>query len=144
MKTAFSLKDFYRQLGGLNAKSVVVFMDACFSGAQRGDGMLMAARGVAIKPLEQKPQLGNTIVFSAASNNETAWNYKEKGHGLFTYFLLKKLRESKGQTTLGELDAFITRNVKRSIVDLPYAKKQTPKTDASPTLINDWQNMKLK
>lgn len=144
MKTAFSLKDFYRQLGGLNAKSVVVFMDACFSGAQRGDGMLMAARGVAIKPQEQKPQLGNTIVFSAASNNETAWPYKEKGHGLFTYFLLKKLRESKGQTTLGELDAFITRNVKRSIVDLPYAKKQTPKTDASPTLIIDWQNMKLK
>lgn len=144
MKTAFSLKDFYNQLGALNAKSVTVFMDACFSGAQRGDGMLMAARGVAIKPQEETPQQGNTVVFSAASSNETAWPYKEKGHGLFTYFLLKKLRESKGEMTLGELDEYITKNVKRSIVDLPYAKKQTPKTDVSPVIINNWQDMKLK
>lgn len=144
LKTAFSLKSFYNELGKLNAKSVTVFLDACFSGAQRGEGMLTAARGVAIAPREETPQQGNTIVFSAASGKETAWPYNEKGHGLFTYFLLKKLRESKGETTLGELDDYIQRNVKRSIVDLPYAKKQTPKSDPSPALSNSWRTMKLK
>lgn len=144
LKTAFSLKTFYDELGRLNAKSVTVFLDACFSGAQRGEGMLAAARGVAIAPREETPQQGNTIVFSAASGKETAWPYNEKGHGLFTYFLLKKLRESKGETTLGELDDYIQRGVKRSIVDLEYAKKQTPKADPSPALLNSWRTMKLK
>lgn len=144
LKSAFRLRDFYDALGKLNAKSVTVFLDACFSGAQRGEGMLMAARGVAIKPQEEAPKLGNTVVFSAASGNETAWPYKEKCHGLFTYYLLKKLRESNGEATLGEIDAYIQKQVKRSIVDMPYAKKQTPVTDPSPRLFNTWQDMKLK
>ena len=145
LKTAFSLKTFYDELGRLNAKSVTVFLDACFSGAQRGEGMLMAARGVAIAPREETPQQGNTIVFSAASGKETAWPYNEKGHGLFTYFLLKKLRESNGEATLGELDSYIQKYVKRSIMDLGYdAKMQTPKATASPALANSWRTMKLK
>ena len=65
-------------------------MDACFSGAQRGEGMLISARGIALKTKQEIPQ-GNLIVFSAASDDQTAFPYKEKGHGLFTYYLLKKL-----------------------------------------------------
>jgi hypothetical protein len=41
-RSAYSLNELYSQLGELSAKQITVFMDACFSGAQRGDGMLMA------------------------------------------------------------------------------------------------------
>ena len=77
--------------------------------------MLASARGVALKAKGDVPQ-GNMVVFSAASGDETAYPYKEKGHGLFTYFLLKKLQESKGDCTLGELGEYIQTNVRQQSV----------------------------
>ena len=101
-EVCLSTKRLYDTLDGLHAKRVLVFMDACFSGAQRGEGMLASARGVALKVKQDAPQ-GNMVVFSAATGDETAYPYKEKGHGLFTYYLLKKLQDTKGDVTLGEL-----------------------------------------
>lgn len=141
-EVCFPVSRLYKELGDLNAKSVVVFMDACFSGAQRGEGMLASARGVAIKPKEEKVQ-GNMVVLSAATGEETAYPYKEKGHGMFTYFLLKKLQESKGSCTLGELSQYITTNVKRQSV-VVNRKSQTPTVVPSDNLRTGWEQMKLK
>lgn len=141
-EVCYSLARLYKELGGMNVKSVTVFMDACFSGTQRGDGMLTAARGVAIKAKPATPQ-GNMVVFSAASGDETAYPYKEKGHGLFTYYLLKKLQETKGDVTLGELGRYIVDNViKESVVS--NGKSQTPTVAASSSMANSWQSLKLK
>ncbi len=141
-EVCYSLARLYKELGGMNVKSVTVFMDACFSGAQRGDGMLTAARGVAIKAKPATPQ-GNMVVFSAASGDETAYPYKEKGHGLFTYYLLKKLQETKGDVTLGELGRYIVDNViKESVVS--NGKSQTPTVVPSDNVVNGWENMKLR
>ena len=99
-------------LSAVPSESVAVFLDACFSGTKRESGMLASARGVAIKVRDEAPQ-GNLVVFTAAQGDETAYQYAEKGHGMFTYFLLKKLQESKGDVTLGELGDYITNEVKR-------------------------------
>ena len=137
-----SVSKLYQELNSLNARSVIVFLDACFSGAQRGEGTLMAARGVAIKAKPATPQ-GNMVVFSAASGDETAYPYKEKGHGLFTYYLLKKLQETKGDVTLGELGRYIVDNVtKESVVS--NGKSQTPTVVPSDNVVNGWENMKLR
>ena len=121
--------------------SIIIFMDACFSGAQRGGEMLASARGVAIKVSAGKP-LGNMVVLSAAQGDETAFPYHAKGHGMFTYFLLKKLQETKGKVTLGDLSDYITDNVlKQSIV--VNRKSQTPTVIPSASLIN-WREMKLR
>ena len=71
-----------------------MFLDACFSGGGRDQGLL-AARGVKIKPKEES-FLGNMVVFASSSGEEKSLPYEEKQHGLFTYFLLKKLKETKG------------------------------------------------
>ncbi|MCD8290513.1 MAG: caspase family protein, partial [Prevotella sp.] len=95
MSTGYSLKSLYSSLGSLSANSVCVFLDACFSGKQRNEQQLLSdARGVR-KAKEETP-LGNMIVFSAAKDDETAHAYPEKGHGMFTYFLIKKIKETKG------------------------------------------------
>ncbi len=138
----YPVSKLYQELGGLNAKQVVVLMDACFSGAQRGDGMLASARGVALKPKEAAPQ-GKMVVFSAASSDETAYPYNEKGHGMFTYFLLKKLRDTKGNCTLQEIGEYIKQNVSQQSVVI-NRKKQTPTVIPSQALMNNWQTMKLK
>lgn len=130
LRTAYSLKEFYQGLGNLAAKNVTVFMDACFSGSKRGDGMLMAARGVAIKAKEEAP-VGNLVVFSAAQSDETAYPYKDKKHGLFTYYLLKKLQETKGEATLGELSDYIGTQVSRKSI-VSNGKSQTPSTSTQP------------
>ncbi len=141
VSTGYKLDGLYQELGLLPVKNITIFLDACFSGAQRSGEMLASARGVTIKTQQGKPT-GNMVVFSAAQEDETAYPYREKGHGLFTYFLLKKLQETKGNVTLGELGNYITTNVKqKSIVE--NRKSQTPTVIPSASLM-DWQSLKLK
>ncbi len=133
--------ELYSELASMNAKSVTVFLDACFSGAARGDGMLAAARGVAIKAKHNAPQ-GKMVVFSAATDDQTAYPIKEKGHGMFTYYLLKKLKETCGDVTLGELADYVFTNVTRQSA-VVNDKEQTPTTTAAPGY-TAWKSQKLR
>jgi hypothetical protein len=117
-------------------------MDCCFSGAERGNGMVVAARGVAIKVKSDKP-VGNTVVFTAATDKQTAFPYKEKGHGMFTYYLLKKLRDTKGDCTLGELGSYISDEVAKQAV-VTNGKEQTPVVLTAAGMTANWKTMKLK
>ena len=140
--TAIKLSEIYSRLNEYPTESTVVFLDACFSGAQRNGQMLAQARGVAIKPKEERPS-GNLIVFSAATGDETAYPYDDKGHGLFTYYLMKKLQESKGDVTLGELAVYLTDQVSREAI-VQNAKSQTPTVVPSAELGEQWKDLKLK
>lgn len=141
-ESAYSLDKLYKELGKMPAQRVTVFLDACFSGAKREGGMLASARGVAIKVKQTAPQ-GKMIVFTAAQGDETAYPYKDEQHGLFTYFLLKKLKESKGDITLGELGDYLTMEVKRqSFVE--NGKQQTPSVLPSMTFTDTWRKTMLK
>ena len=139
--TGFSLDKLYTMLGELPCKHVTVFLDACFSGSQRGDGMLANTRGVVIKERESDPR-GQMVVFSATESGETAWPYAEQGHGLFTYYLLKKLKETKGNVTYGELGDYIKKEVSRRAIRV-NSKPQTPTIKASGTLSDSWRKLKM-
>ena len=139
---SYPLKKFYSELSGMRADNVMVFLDACFSGATRGGGMLAEARGVALKPRTASPE-GNMFVLSAASDQETALPYKEKNHGLFTYFLLKKLQESKGNVSLQDLSRYVEETVKKNSLTV-NGKLQTPSTMVSGKLANEWGSKKLR
>ena len=103
--------------------------------------MLASARGVALKVKSGVPQ-GNMVVFSAAQGDETAYPLVDQQHGLFTYYLLKKLQETKGDVTLEDLGAYIITNVRQqSIVE--NGKSQTPAITASSEA-QDWQKWTLK
>ena len=142
VQSAYKLDDFYQRLGAMSAKSVTVFIDACFSGSKREEGMLASARGVAIKAKNGLPQ-GNMVVFSAATGDETAYPNNEEHHGMFTYYLLKKLQETEGDVTLKDLGNYITTNVRQQSI-VKNGKSQTPTITPSATLTADWQNWKLK
>jgi hypothetical protein len=137
-----SLSKLYSTLGNLGATTVYVMLDACFSGSLRGDGMLAQARGVAIKAKAAEPQ-GNMVVLSAAQGDETAYPYQGKSHGLFTYYLLKKLQESSGNVTIGELSDYVIENVRKTSVLENNGKLQTPTVRASLSSGDAWRNNKL-
>ncbi len=142
IESAYPLTKLYETLSELPAQSVTVFLDACFSGTKRDGQMLASARGVAIKakPAEAK---GKMVIFTAAQGDETAYPFTSQQHGMFTYYLLKKLQETKGDVTLGELGDYLTKEVKRQSFD-ENSKPQTPSVNASASLANSWKGMKLK
>lgn len=140
-QVCISLKDFYSRINAASMKQCIVFLDACFSGAQRGGDMIVSARAAKLKPKEAKPT-GHTIVFSATSGEQAAYSHKNERHGLFTYYLLKRLQETKGDVKLGELSDYLREKVElesRRINNAP----QTPTVSVSTSLENTWKNLRL-
>lgn len=141
-ETGLSLDSFYKRLSEMNARSVSVFLDACFSGARRDGEMLTSARAVVIQPKTAAPK-GNMFILSAACGQETALPYVEKNHGMFTYYLLKKLQESKGNATLKEIADYVKANVSRQSA-LVNKKNQTPTVQLSGKMGDDYKSKKLR
>ncbi|MDE5786476.1 MAG: caspase family protein, partial [Duncaniella sp.] len=140
-KTCYSMNELYKELGALDAKSVMVFLDACFSGAERSGNMIADARAVAVKPKKAAPK-GNMFVFSATSDKETALPFAEKNHGMFTYFVLQKLQKSKGDVTLKDLADFVTAEVKNRSTFV-NKKPQSPTVVTSGTMTDLWKTKKM-
>ena len=134
------LTDIYKSLTQFSTERVTVFLDACFSGGARGQG-LVAARGVKIKPKEESLN-GKLVVFSASSGDQSSLPYKEKGHGIFTYFLLKKLQDSKGEVSYKELSDYLRSQVSLQSVVI-NSKEQDPQTNVSPSAVAEWEKWKL-
>ena len=142
VNTGYPLEQLYKDLGSVNSKEVVVLLDACFSGAKREGGMLASTRVTALKVNQGEP-VGNVVVFSAAQGDETASSYKKEGHGLFTYYLLRELKDTKGNVTLKQLSDFVTDNVSKQSL-IANGKTQTPTIFSSKSIANSWENWKLK
>ena len=140
--SGLKLEDFYENLSSMPAKSILVLLDACFSGTKRDGGMLLATRGISIKPKIQVPD-GNLIIISATSDDQTAFPHENQKHGLFTYTLLRKIQESGGNITLGELADYVTESVKNQSIDI-IGKLQSPTVTVSSSLKNSWRSIKLK
>lgn len=141
LRFAINLKDLYAKLSQYPTQRVTVILDACFSGGARNQG-LVAARGVKVKPKESDLS-GNLVVFAASSGDQSSLPYKEKKHGMFTYLLLKKLQETKGDITYEELFNHLQEQVGVKSL-LINSKEQTPQANASPTLGDDWKGWKVK
>lgn len=141
LRFAIRLKDLYESLTEHQSTRITIFLDACFSGGAREQGLL-AARAVRVRPKEGLLK-GNLVVFTASSGSESSLPYKEKQHGLFTYYLLEKLKQSKGEITYKELADYLSSKVGvRSV--MVNNKPQTPQTNVSIDAENFWSDWKIK
>jgi hypothetical protein len=88
--TGFSVDTMYANLAKLPARSVTVFLDACFSGESEKGMLVSSASGISVKP-KLPSSKSNMIVITAAQGNQLAsWDPKAR-HGLFTKHLLDAL-----------------------------------------------------
>jgi hypothetical protein len=140
LESAVALNDVYDKLSEYPSKRVTVFMDACFSGGARNQG-LIEARGVAIKPKEETVD-GNVIAFSASSGEQSSLPLQDQYHGLFTYYLLKKLKETRGDISYKELADYVKQTVSLESV-LVNEKEQTPQVNISPSVSGTWSTWKI-
>jgi len=111
------LKKLYKDLNAMGARSITIYLDACFTGQTRDAKMLIAdARPIIILPKEQDiPDKVN--VLSAASGSQISGAIKEKEHGLFTYYVLRGLSGDADTNKdklvkLEELSNYVFKNVK--------------------------------
>jgi uncharacterized caspase-like protein len=131
VQTGYSLETIYENLSELNAKSVTVFLDACFTGTNRENEMLLAdARPVSIQL--RNNYVKNVTVFSATSSNEISSSYPQKKHGLFSYFLMKGIQgkadaNRDNQLTIQELFDYVKSNVSKIAGTLD--REQTPQLE---------------
>ncbi|MBE0637834.1 MAG: caspase family protein [Bacteroidales bacterium] len=137
LTSAIKLSDIYQKFAETGAARVLIFLDACFSGGGRESGLL-AARAVKVRPKEDIP-MGNMVVFSASTGEQTSLPYQAQKHGMFTYHLLKKLQETGGNISLSALSDYLGQQV--GIESLRVnAKPQDPTTLVSPAITGQWEN----
>lgn len=134
--SAYPLPLLYKDLEALQAKDVVVFLDSCFSGA--GGRSLIASNLRPLVSVRDAPSPGRKLsVLTAATGGETAGSSDQKGHGVFTYYLLKGLqgeaRSPSGHVDLASLSRYVGENVLRAAHR--ENREQHPKlTTATPEL----------
>ena len=129
-ETGYSLKRMYDALGKLPAKEIIVALDSCFSG---GGGRSVLAKGA--RPLVMNIQGNMTVsknmtILSASAGDQISSTYDEKGHGLFTYFLLKGIKnedvvKADGSIRMDDLYSYLKPQVER-IARKQYNNEQSP------------------
>jgi hypothetical protein len=129
-ETGYSLKRMYTALGKLPAKEVIIALDTCFSGAGGRSVIAKGARPLVMNLQNNMVPSKNMTVLSASSGVQISSTYDEKGHGLFTYFLLKGIKNenvtrSDGSLKLDDLFSYIRPQVER-IARKQYNNEQTP------------------
>ncbi|MCK9271296.1 MAG: caspase family protein [Bacteroidales bacterium] len=139
LSSAIKLGDVYQKLAATGAR-ITIFLDACFSGGGRESGLL-AARGVKVKPREDALS-GKMVVFSASTGEQSSLPNQSEKHGMFTYFLLKKLQETQGNISLQSLADYLNREVSIESIR-KNGKEQDPTVLVSPELSNVWGSWQL-
>ena len=111
----------YDNLASLTeARSTVVYLDACFSGGSGGGGMLIeSASPVYVGAALPETSEERLAVLSAATGEQLASWDREAQHGLFTHHLLDALygkgdADADGQVTAREAKAYLDRHMTRA------------------------------
>lgn len=116
--SGYDLETLYANLQKLGSKHVTVFLDSCFSGANRENEIILAdARPIFVNP--QMPKTAaNLSIFAASGGSQISSSYSEMQHGLFSYFLMKGLRgdadaNKDKKISNKELQDYLASNVRR-------------------------------
>jgi hypothetical protein len=129
-ETGYSLKRMYAALGKLPAKKIIVALDSCFSGAGGRSVIAKGSRPLVMNLQTATALAANMTVLSASSGEQTSSTYDEKGHGLFTYFMLKGIKDENvvkpdGSIAISDLFGYIKPQVER-IARKQYNNEQSP------------------
>jgi len=129
-QTGYSLKRMYDAFGKLPAKEIVVALDSCFSGAGGRSVIAKGARPLVMNLQSNMALSRNMTILSASSGEQISSTYDEKGHGLFTYFMLKGIKNEDvlkpdGSIKRDDLFGYIKPQVER-IARKQFNNEQTP------------------
>lgn len=141
-QTGYKLISFYQDLNQLGLKQIYVFLDSCFSGvaSRAADMLVQGVRPVMFHKEMPRPATSSIISLSATSTGQMSNAFREKRHGLFTYYLLRGLKgeadmDDDGWTSIKEVYGYVHRNVSRE--SRRIQQEQTPVIIPPPDKLKD-------
>ena len=114
-ETAIGVKWIKETLGHASARAKIVILDACHAGAMKGKadaGRMTEKFSSEILDLAE-----GFAMLSSCKLNESSYEWEEKQHGVFSYFLCEGLRgyadaDGDGIVTVSEASSYVTKKVK--------------------------------
>ncbi len=112
----YPLSTLYNNLSKLPATSVLVVLEACFSGASQSGSLISRASGIYVKPKAAEVPKKITVISAGAADQMASWE-EDNSHSLFTkYFLIGMAGEGDrapygngdGHVDYEELDKYLS------------------------------------
>ncbi len=129
----YSLDLFYNNISKLNAKSITVITDACFSGAE----IFKNISPITITISNPIAVADNCVVLTSSTGTQVSSWYTEKQHGMFTYFFLKALQD-KDKSDKNKDDKLSFTEIFEYVSDktegVPYYARSIHGVDQTPTM----------
>lgn len=125
---------------------LVVCLESCFSGATESDNMLAYSEGSSGLRLVDDVKntfKGNMVLITASSQAQTANAYPSQQHNVFTYELLKSLKNNKGEINWGDFFESVKRSTTRTAWN-ELGREQEPSITVSSTLGDAWKKWSVK
>jgi hypothetical protein len=128
---SISRHDIYASLSEVSFKRASIFLDACYSGDKR--------------PIVKEPVYkwkGKIFLFASSSLGQVSNPYSEKGHGFFTYFLLKSIWETRGNINYADMVEQVKQQVS-SVSKSITKEEQKPQEVPMPEAKDEWKRWKI-
>lgn len=112
--SGYPLELLYTNLGKIKSNSMVLVLDACFSGQSHTSGLFKNASGLVVKAKDPRTLLGNAVLVTASKGSEIASWDDDSRLGLLTRYFLEgisgdadEIGDSDNVVTLGELKNYL-------------------------------------
>ena len=114
---AIDNREFIEGIDKLKSKKVITILDSCHSG-----GVSRAGKGIGdVLPAdfyEEFESAEGRVTLASCSGNQQSFEWPEKGHGVFTYYLIEGLkgaanRERDQAVTFNEVAEYVEKNVNK-------------------------------
>ena len=124
--TGFPVDVLYANLAKTPARSVTVYLDACFSGESPKGMLVQATSGVSVSPRMPNSKGRMTVITAAQGDQFASWD-KEAKLGLFTKHLLLALEGKADEKRFGNMDGSVSlQEVQRYLNDeMTYQARRT-------------------
>jgi len=135
--SGYPLEVLYENLAKLPARSTTVVLDACFSGSTVYENISPLVLEVQDPVIKAK----NMVVLASAGGTQVSSWYHEKSHSMFTYFLLKALKDKTsdtnrdGKLTYDEVYSYIADKSE----GVPYYARRINGVEQNPTISGQYQ-----
>jgi formylglycine-generating enzyme required for sulfatase activity len=128
----------YENLAKLPAKSVTVYLDACFSGQTPKGALVRATSGLLVEPRPPRASTRLVVLTAARGDQVASWDEEAK-LGLFTRYLLEALRGAADKGEFGDGDGTVSvGEVKRYLdEEMTYAAKRLYRRTQTATVMGD-------
>lgn len=118
------LSNIYKKLQDSPADKVIVFVDACFSGATDNKSLFKGVAATRIKAKKLVVDSAKIAVVTAGKDKQFSNKYSQKHHRLFSYFVIDELID--GAKDVNTLFSNVRKNVDNVSFEFGDSFRQTP------------------